>query len=167
MGKVDETAAKIADAMAAAGIKLVASLPDNWINPLIQKTIADPRFTHVSVNREESALAMCCGAHMSGLGSVALMGTSGFMTLPYAITKINYTYEIPTFFMITLRGTFDDSHKFHISNGLYLEPLLDAIKMPYEIVESESDLPMIGKVYKYTRTYSRPAVVCMARGFLR
>ena len=41
---------------------------------------------------------------MGALGSAALMGASGFMTVVYAITKINYTYEIPLFLVLTLRG---------------------------------------------------------------
>ena len=151
----------------SAESRLVTSLPDNWVNPLIKATSNDPRFTHVAVNREESALALCSGAFMGGLGSAAVMGASGFMTLIYAITKINYTYEIPVFYMITQRGTFDDHLKFHVSNGLYLEPIMNAINMPYAIVDKEDELPMIGKAYKYTRTYSRSAVVVMTRGFLR
>ena len=167
MAAADEIARAIADEMAGCGIRLVASLPDNWINPLINVAGADSRFVHVPVNREESALAMCAGAYMGGTGSVALMGASGFMTLIYAISKINYTYEIPVLFMITLRGSFDDHHKFHSSNGLYLRPVMDAIKIPYAVVDKPADRPMIGQLYKYTRNYSRCAVVAMTRSFLR
>ena len=56
------------------------------------------------------------------MGSAALMGASGFMTVIYAITKINYTYEIPLFLMLTLRGGVGDHHKHHASNSLYLRP---------------------------------------------
>lgn len=167
MARDHEIASKIADQMAACGISLVASLPDNWINPLIGKTTADPRFLHIAVNREESALALCSGAFLGGRGAVALMGASGFMTLIYAITKISYTYEIPVFYMITLRGNFDDLHKFHVSNGLYLKPVLDAINMPFAVLDKDEDMPMIGKVFRYTRTFSRSAVVAMTRNFLR
>ena len=167
MSREDEIAREIAEEMASCGINLVASLPDNWVNPLIKLTSNDNRFTHVAVNREESALALCSGAYMGGLGSVALMGASGFMTLIYAITKISYTYEIPVFYMVTQRGGFDDHLKFHVSNGLYLQPIMETINMPFAVVDKESDLPLIGKVYKYTRTYSRSAVVIMTRGFLR
>ena len=52
-----------------------------------------PAFTHIPVNREEWAVGLCAGAYMGAMGSAALMGASGFMTVIYAITKINYTYE--------------------------------------------------------------------------
>ena len=95
----------------------------------------DARFMHVPVNREESAIGLCSGAYMGAMGSAALMGASGFMTVIYAITKINYTYEIPLFLMLTLRGGVGDHHKHHASNGLYLRPVLDAIDMPYQIID--------------------------------
>ena len=49
------------------------------------KTIEhDERFMHVPVNREESAIGLCSGAYMGAMGSAALMGASGFMTVIYA-----------------------------------------------------------------------------------
>src|SRR5690349_8461640 len=99
-----DTARRIADELAACGVKLVASLPDNWISELLTVVDGDRRFRHVPVNREESAIGLCAGAYMGGMGSAALMGASGFMTCIYAITKINYTYELPLLLVMTLRG---------------------------------------------------------------
>src|SRR3982074_2928271 len=126
---------RIAEQLAACGVKLVASLPDNWIMELIETIDRDKRFVHVRVNREESAIGLCSGAYMGALGSAALMGASGFMTVIYAITKTNYTYEIPLFLLLTLRGGVGDHHKHHASNSLYLRPVLDAIDIPYRIIE--------------------------------
>ena len=47
---------RIADSFAECGIKLVASLPDDWVADLIKTVEADGRFIHVPVNREESAV---------------------------------------------------------------------------------------------------------------
>jgi sulfopyruvate decarboxylase subunit alpha len=127
----------------------------------------DDRFIHVPVNREESAIGLCSGAYMGAMGSAALMGASGFMTVIYAITKINYTYEIPIFIMATLRGALGDHHKHHISNGLYLLPVLQAIDMPYTIIDRPEDIHLISKSYHHTRTFSRPSVVLFTRDALR
>jgi sulfopyruvate decarboxylase TPP-binding subunit len=111
MGNPDEVARQITEELAKSQIKLVASLPDNWINKLLDIIEADERFEHIPVNREESAVGLCSGAYMGGMGSAALMGASGFMTLIYALTKINYTYNIPIFMIVTLRGDFNDPQK--------------------------------------------------------
>jgi len=158
---------QIADELAACGVKLVASLPDNWLMSVIDTIGRDDRFVHVPVNREESAIGLCAGAYMGAMGSAALMGASGFMTVIYAITKINYTYEIPLFLMLTLRGGVGDHHKHHISNSLYLRPVLDAINMPYKIIEEPGDIPSISRCYHHTRTFSRPMAVIFTRDLLR
>src|SRR5262245_22751043 len=162
-----DIARRIADELAGAGVRMVASLPDNWIAELIHQIEGDARFRHVAVNREESAIGLCAGAYMGGLGSAALMGASGLMTVIYAITKINYSYEIPLLTLITLRGAFGDHHKHHISNGLYLLPVMDAISMPYRIVDKPDDIREIGRAYTHSRTFSRPTVVALTRDLLR
>jgi sulfopyruvate decarboxylase subunit alpha len=159
-------AGAIADELAACNVKLIASLPDNWLMGLINILDGDERFTHVRVNREESAVGLCSGAYMGALGSAALMGASGFMTVVYAITKINYTYEIPLFLILTLRGAVGDHHKHHVSNGLYLRAVLEAINMPYQVIRSSAEIPSISRCYRHTRIYTRPMAVLLTRGLL-
>jgi sulfopyruvate decarboxylase TPP-binding subunit len=165
--KPSDIARHVADELAACGVKLVASLPDNWLTGVIDALDRDGRFVHIPVNREESAIGLCSGAYMGAMGSAALMGASGFMTVIYAITKINYTYEIPLFLMLTLRGGIGDHHKHHASNSLYLRPVLDAIDMPYRIIDQPGDIGSISRCYQHTRTFSRPMAVIFTRDLLR
>jgi sulfopyruvate decarboxylase alpha subunit len=158
---------KIANELASCGVKLVASLPDNWLIDVIDAVKRDDRFRHVPVNREESAIGLCAGAYMGAMGSAALMGASGLMTVIYAITKINYTYEIPLFVIATMRGAAGDHHKHHISNGLYLLRVIDAINMPYAIIDKPDDIRLISRSYRHTRTFSRPMAVLLTRDVLR
>src|SRR5215468_11702439 len=155
-GGAGRVAKQIADATAQCGISLVASLPDGWITPLITQFAEDARFRHVAVNREESAIGLCSGAFMSGVGSFALMGASGFLTCIYALTKINYTYQIPILIGITLRGRPGDHAKFHQSNGLYLDAVIQAIDMPFIPIEREDDIGKFVTAYKHSRIMSRP-----------
>jgi sulfopyruvate decarboxylase TPP-binding subunit len=163
----EAVAERIADAAAACGITLIASLPDGWITPLIARITGDARFRHVAVNREESAIGLCSGAFLSGVGSFALMGASGFLTCIYAITKINYTYQIPLLIGITLRGRSGDGAKFHQSNGLYLEPVIAAIGIPFVPIECGDDISRLATAYRHSRVMSRPVVVGFTREVLR
>jgi sulfopyruvate decarboxylase TPP-binding subunit len=160
-------AAQIIEQVAACGIELVASLPDNWLAPLIRGFKADDRFRHVPVNREESAIGLCSGTFFGGKGSIALMGASGLMTVVYAITKINYTYEVPVLILITLRGAPGDHHKHHVSNGLYLLPVMDSISLPYMIIDARDKIGHIKRAWDHSRTISRPVVAVLTRDVLR
>jgi len=165
--KPSDIGKRIADELAACSVRLVASLPDNWLTGVIDAVERDDRFVHIPVNREESAIGLCSGAYMGAMGSAALMGASGFMTVIYAITKINYTYEIPLFLMLTLRGGVGDHHKHHASNSLYLRPVLDAINMPYQIIDEPGEISAISRCYRHTRTFCRPMAVVFTRDLLR
>ncbi len=165
--KSKEIAKRIVAETAGCGIGLVASLPDGWITDLIESYESDARIRHVAVNREESAIGLCSGAFFGGIGAMALMGASGFMTCVYAITKINYTYQIPLLIGMTLRGRPGDSAKFHVSNGLYLEPLMRSIDIPFVPIERSADLPRLGVAWKHSRTISRPVVVGFTRELLK
>lgn len=158
---------RILDEVARCGVRLVASLPDTWISELIGAFDRDQRFIHVPVNREESAIGLCSGAFFGGTKSVALMGASGFMTCIYAMTKINYTYQIPLLVLITLRGGLGDRAKYHVSNGLYLLPLMESIRMPYVIVDSPDKICVIPEAYEQSRVLCRPVVVGFTRSVLR
>ena len=163
----EDIARRVADQAADCGVELVASLPDNWMAEVIRTFERDDRFRHVPVNREESAVGLCSGAFLSGTGSLAVMGASGLMTLIYAITKINYTYEIPMTILATLRGAPGDKAKFHVSNGLYFLPSLDAISLTYKVIDSADKIPEIGRLYDHARTVSRPTVAVLTREMLR
>ena len=162
----DAVAAAVADVAADCGISLVASLPDGWITSLIERFETDGRFRHVQVNREESAIGLCSGAFFSGIGALALMGASGFLTCVYAITKINYTYQIPLLIGITLRGRPGDHAKFHQSNGLYLEPLMRAIDIPFIAIERGADIAQLATAFRHSRVMARPVVVGFGRKVL-
>jgi hypothetical protein len=66
-----------------------------------------------------------------------------------------------------LRGGVGDHHKHHISNSIYLRPVLEAINMPYQIIERRADIPSISRCYQHTRVYSRPMAVIFTRDLLR
>lgn len=162
-----EVAQQIVDACADIGIKMVASLPDDWIAECIDRFSQDDRFLHVPVNREESAVGFCSGAFFSGTPSMALMGASGLTTVIYAITKINYTYEVPLFIMVTERGSMDDGAKFQISNGFYLHSLMQTINLPYAVIDSQNKLPKIATAYAHSRKINRPTVALLTKAFLQ
>ena len=162
-----EVASAIADIFASVDAKLVASLPDGWIAPLIKHLSGDARFRHIPVNREESAVGLCSGAFFGGHTGIALMGASGFMTCVYAITKINYTYQIPMLFVITLRGDPGDEARYHVSNGLYLRSIIQAIDMPAAYVAKFDDLRLIAEAYRHSSVLGRPYVVGLSRDVLK
>ena len=156
----------IVNQLAESGISLIASLPDDWVADLIKVVEVDNRFKHVPVYREESAIGLCSGTYFSKTYSAAVMGASGMLTCIYAITKINYTYEIPMFFLVSMRGAIGDTAKYQISNGIYFFDVLNTIGLPYKVLESREQLSEIPRVHRHSRVYNRPSAVILSRELL-
>jgi hypothetical protein len=68
---------------------------------------------------------------------------------------------------ITLRGRPGDKAKFHQSNGLYLDDVMNAINIPFVPIESGDDIGRIATAYNHSRVMSRPVVVGFTREMLR
>lgn len=160
-GRRPPSANDICDALHGAGVEVVASLPDNWLVPLIEQLRRDDRFTHVPVTREESAIAICAGAFCGGKTAAAVMGTSGFMTCVYAITKICMSYEIGMPIVMNLRGGVEDEAAHHYGNALYARQVLDTLKIPVVRMRSVDDLDAMPSVVAHSRLIKRPVAVVL------
>ena len=93
--KPADVAARIADELAACGVKLVASLPDNWLTGVIDAIDRDERFVHIPVNREESAIGLCAGAYMGAMGSAALIHGAEMSNTPSSLRSASASSARP------------------------------------------------------------------------
>src|ERR1039457_1282462 len=91
-----------------AGVTFAASLPDDWVAPLIRRIDADPAMKHVRVGREAEAIAICTGAFLAGVRSVAVMGTTGLHSCIGEMMTINLRHGIPVLIVCSLRGSPED-----------------------------------------------------------
>lgn len=162
-----ETDRRIAAELARSGVRMVASLPDDWVSGLIRTLDADARFAHVPVSREESAVGLCSGAFLAGLRSVAVMGASGLTTCIYAITKVSFTYQFPLVVFATLRGSIGDPRPHHVSNGLYLSALIDTLGLFHLVVDEPAKIASIPAAIEHAYVMNRPVVVGFSRAVLK
>lgn len=152
---------RIPDLLHAAGVDLVASLPDTWVVNLIDQIKLDDRFTHVHVPREEAAIGIASGAFLAGRSAAAVMGTSGFVASIYAITKINFTYEVGFPIVMNLRGAVGDKATHHVGNGLLMLPLFQTLGIPFEVLKTNEDLERIPDLVHHARLMKRPVAICL------
>src|ERR1700736_4575203 len=62
-----------------AGVRLAATLPDDWVNSLIRRVAKDNVIRHVSVGREAETIAVCAGAFFGGVRAVAIIGNTALL----------------------------------------------------------------------------------------
>ena len=149
------------------GVKLAASLPDDWVAPLIERIAADDRMRHVRVAREAEAIAICSGAFFGGVRSVALMGATGLLTCTGELATLNLRHQIPVFLIVSQRGSIDDHRIYQEVQGRKTKPLLDMYDFPYQVIDKPEDLPRIPDCYETCRLQKRPFVLFLARQLMK
>ena len=126
---------QIHEQLKKSGITLAASLPDDFVAPLINRIAGDNTIRHVRVAREAETIAICSGAFFGGVRSVAIMGRTGLLTCTGELATLYLRHQIPVFCIVSLRGSIDDHRIYQEVQGRRTIPLLQAYDFPYHIVE--------------------------------
>jgi sulfopyruvate decarboxylase subunit alpha len=149
------------------GITLAASLPDDWVAPLIERIAADNEMRHVAVAREAEAIAICSGAFFGGVRAVALMGATGLLTCTGELATLNLRHQIPVFLIVSQRGSIDDHRIYQEVQGRRTIPLLEAYDFPYHVVERSEDVGCIPDAFETCRLQKRPFVLFLSRRLVK
>ena len=140
------------------GTDFFAGVPDSLLkNFCAYITDTAPAEKHIISANEGSATALACGYHFA-TGKIPLIymqnSGEGNMVNPMLSIADKDVYSVPMLIVIGWRGepgVHDEPQ--HVKQGKVTCDLLDAMKIPYEIVsENEDDLPaQFEKAYKYIK----------------
>src|SRR3954463_1765630 len=162
-----DVTARIHEQLTKCGIKIAASLPDDWVAPLIERIAADNQIRHVRVAREAEAIAICSGAFFGGVRSVALMGATGLLTCTGELATLNLRHQIPVFCIVSQRGSIDDHRVYQEVQGRRTVSLLQAYDFPYKVVDQVDDLSCIPDAYESCRLQKRPFILFVTRRLVK
>lgn len=144
------------DLLIKNGTDFFAGVPDSLLkNFCAYVTDTAPAEKHIISANEGSATALACGYHFA-TGKIPLIymqnSGEGNMVNPMLSIADKDVYSVPMLIVIGWRGepgVHDEPQ--HVKQGKVTCDLLDAMKIPYEVLsENEEDLPkQFEKAYKY------------------
>ncbi|MFQ5890345.1 MAG: thiamine pyrophosphate-binding protein [Gemmatimonadota bacterium] len=154
-------------ALKSCGVRIVSALPETWLVHLIRMAEEDPDVTLVRLAKEEEGVGISAGAHLAGVRSAMLMQNHGFLASINGIVSCSQLYRIPLLMLISHRGEFGERDPWQTEGGLATEPLLDALRIPYEYLEAPDHVA--GRVERaQTLAYSgnRPVALLLRRSLM-
>ncbi len=159
--------ARIHAELVRCGVRLAATLPDDWVAPLIRRMAADPDMRHVPVAREAEAIAICSGAFFGGVRSVAVIGATGLLTCTGEMATLNLRHQIPVFCIVSMRGSIDDHRIYQEVQGRRMIPLLQTYDFLYHVFDRPEDLAQIPDAYETCRLQKRPFIAFLTRRLMK
>ena len=146
------------DLLIKNGTDFFAGVPDSLLKNFCEYVTDNaPSEKHIISANEGSATALACGYHMA-TGKIPMIymqnSGEGNMVNPMLSLADRDVYSIPMLIVIGWRGepgVHDEPQ--HVKQGKVTCDLLDAMKIPYEVLsENEAELPgQFEKAYKYIK----------------
>ena len=125
---VSETSSRaVYDGLKAAGVGLIAALPEIWLVHLLRLAREDPAMTFVRVAKEEEGVGIVAGAQLAGLRGALLMQNHGFLQSINGIVSLAQLYRVPLLMLITDRGHLGEPDPWQTEGGRNTRRLLDAL----------------------------------------
>jgi sulfopyruvate decarboxylase subunit alpha len=118
----------------AAGVDLVAMLPDHGFDRVQRVLAQDPSFTFSPVSNEGIGVGICAGAYLGGKTPALMIPTSGLLVAAWPLASLNNLWNIPLLLLIPYRGDVGDAQPVMRTYQFTTEPILDDLQIPYVIV---------------------------------
>ena len=147
-----------------AGINLVASLPDQWVGPLIKECEADKDITHIRLAREDDGVGICAGAWLGGRKAALVCQNSGVLLAANALGGIAFHHQIPLLIIAAHRGHWDDTHYYQMYKGRICEPVLQGMGIPHWVIDRPDQHFMISNAARQAYLNRLPVVVLLRKG---
>jgi sulfopyruvate decarboxylase TPP-binding subunit len=158
--------AAILDALEAAGVDTVISVPDLTTSEGVLRPLAtDARFQLVRVCREEEAIGICAGLLAGGRRAAILIQYTGFLASMNALRAIAMEYRQPICLLVGL--LFADAPEDPRLSANYgvsrMVPLIEAMGMPYLLARNDGDAAAIAPAMRRAFESSQPLTVLITR----
>lgn len=133
--------AALADALSAAGCRIVSGVPCSHLAGLIRALEDDPRFRYVPAANEGAALAIAAGAWLGGGTPAVLLQNSGLGNLVNPLASLSAPYRIPALLLVSMRAHPDPERDEpqHRVMGARTAAILDALGVRHAPLPAEPE----------------------------
>lgn len=132
--------AALAQAIKGNGYTMVAYVPDEVADRLLQLLHQDGSLAMVSATREEEAVGILCGGFLGGKRGVLVMQGSGLGNSINALCGLAIGYQIPFLMVISERGRLGEFNSVQVPLGRAAPRIFEALGIQAFWLDREEDV---------------------------
>jgi sulfopyruvate decarboxylase TPP-binding subunit len=159
-------ASAILDELGACRITHFVTMPD-YVQFSLYNRLADgylPRVRVVSCATEDEAVAIALGLHVGGAVPYLSMQNQGVFACANALLSVGVNSRTPVPILVgqwgrELENRGEDPTRSRRLVVRRLEPLLDALEIPYFRLERPADVSVVSRAFRVAHEQERPAAV--------
>lgn len=130
----------VLEGLKSAHVRVVAALPDSLLKGVYEACARDPEIRYIPVTNEAEGAAIAAGAWAGGKRSVLIMENSGLRAACEALARLGLANALPVTMLMGYRGDVGERFHWGVNHGITMEPVLQALRIPYLMVDREEDI---------------------------
>jgi sulfopyruvate decarboxylase TPP-binding subunit len=154
---------EIIKGLKAADVRVVSSVTDTYLGPLLVGIGQDPFFDAVPACSEEEAVTITAGAALAGRKSAAIFQNAGLFSSGRGIA-LAQNYHVPVLMLVSHRGDDRDPLYYHTYKGKRTVPLLNGLDVSCtHTTEREPLANQVQRAVAYVHEANQPFALLMTR----
>lgn len=150
------------DALRAADVRLVTALPESLLKHIYRRLAAQSEIRYVPVTNEGEMPGIVAGAYFGGMRALMMMENSGLRQACEPIARFALSHQVPMVMVMPFRGDLGERNWWGHSHAQTMEPLLNALRIPFRHVRQLSELqPMVGKALDHAESSQLPVAIVL------
>lgn len=122
------------DGLHNAGVTLVAALPESLLEHVYRQLPTTDGIRYITVSNEAELPGIVAGAYLGGKRALMIMENSGLRQACEPIARFAFSHHMPLTMVMTYRGDWGEPNWWGHNHAQTMEPLLNALRIPYRIV---------------------------------
>ncbi len=136
----ESCAERIIQGLKEAGVSIVCALPESHLKQVYVKASQDPAFRYIPVTNEGEGTSIAAGVWLTGKKAVMIMENSGLRMATESLSRLGLSHGIPVVLLMSYRGDMGEPNWWGVAHGITMEPLLNALRIPYVVVRKEDEI---------------------------
>lgn len=150
------------DALRAANVQLVTALPESLLKHVYRRLGAQSEIRYVPVTNEAELPGIVAGAYFGGMRALMMMENSGLRQACEPIARFALSHQVPMVMVMPFRGDLGERNWWGHSHAQTMEPLLDALRIPFRHVRYVSELEtVVGKALDHAESSQLPVALIL------
>ncbi|MBT4865009.1 MAG: hypothetical protein HON53_07825 [Planctomycetaceae bacterium] len=158
------TGPQIVELISELGITHVVWVPDSTLGQWEEALTAAPNIELVRVCREGETWAVAAGLHLGGARPLVIIQCTGLFESGDALRNAVHDYKLPLFAIVGYRSYLNQSTLPGDTCLVFTEPILDAWRLDYRLIDAPEKFSQIGEHYIACREAGKPGVALIAEG---
>jgi sulfopyruvate decarboxylase subunit alpha len=149
-------------ALADARVELVAALPESLLKHVYRRLWSQTAIRYVTVTNEGELPGIMAGAYLGGMRSLMMMENSGLRQACEPIARFALSHQVPMVMVMPYRGDLGETNWWGHSHAQTMEPLLQALRVPYwHVRELDRLSPMISGALDHAASSQLPVALIL------